>query len=66
MQRGMVIFLMTVLVLIGALHFSPLWIFVVVLPLWLPHWFKAEEQRIHDDAIEQVRSRLHRRTREDE
>jgi 4-hydroxybenzoate polyprenyltransferase len=66
MQRGLVIFLITALVFIGALHYPPLWFFVLIVPVWLAWWLQVEEERIHNRAIEQVRNKLKHRARKDD
>ena len=66
MHRVLVIGLITLLVFTGALHYAPLWLFVLAVPMWLAWWLDEEERRIQVDAWEQVRNQLRLKSREDE
>ncbi len=54
----------TLIGVVGALHYEPLWLFVPVTPIWLALLLDAEEQRIWTEAWEQFREQLRMMTRE--
>ncbi len=58
MHRILAIGLITALVLIGALHYPPLWAFVILVPLWLRVFLQTEERRIRAEAVERLREKL--------
>jgi hypothetical protein len=58
MHRVLVIGLITLLLFTGALHYAPLWLFVLVVPMWLAWWLDSEERRIRAEAWERVREQL--------
>lgn len=58
MHRGLAVFLITTLTFVGALHYAPLWIFVVVVPVWALLFLRAEDQRIRGETIRRVRERV--------
>lgn len=58
MQRILIISLVGALLLIGALHYAPLWIFVLAIPLWMVIYLETEERRIRAEVVDRVRERL--------
>ncbi len=66
MHRVLVIGLITLLVFTGALHYAPLWLFVLVVPMWLAWWLDSEEQRIWAEAWEEFRAQLNVPSQEQE
>ena len=55
MYRVLGIVYLTLLGVIGALHYEPLWLLVPVTPILLAWWLHSEEQRIWAEAWEQFR-----------
>ncbi len=66
MHRVLVIGLITLVIFTGALHYAPLWLFVLVVPIWLACWLQSEEQRIRAETGARVREHLRLKNREDE
>jgi len=66
MHRVVVIVFLTLIGVIGALHYEPLWLLVPVTPIWLAWLLDSEEQRIRAEAWERVREQLRLKNREDE
>ena len=58
MYRVLAIALITVLVLAGALHYAPLWLFVPVMPVWAYLFLNAEKRRAQEELVERVRAHL--------
>lgn len=58
MHRILVISLLGAILLIGALHYAPLWIFVLAIPLWMALYLDTEERRIRAEAFQRVREHL--------
>lgn len=56
--RGMAVLLTTLLVICGAFHYPPLWLFAVVMPVWLDLAFSLEEERIRSEMIATVEAAL--------
>ncbi len=50
--------LVTAFLLVGALHYSPLWITVLAVPIWLWIVFSAEERRVRAEVMQRVREQL--------
>ena len=50
----------------GALHYEPLWLLVLITPIWLGSLLDSEEQRIWADTLERVREQLRMMSREGE
>ena len=49
--RFIAIGLVTLLLIVGAVHFPPLWLFVVLVPVWLDLVFIWEEERIRREVL---------------
>jgi hypothetical protein len=49
--RFIAVGLVTLLLIGGAIHWTPLWMFVVVTPLWLDLCFTWEEERIRASIL---------------
>ena len=58
MHRILAIGLVSALVLVGALHYAPLWIFVLVTPMWLALYLSSEERRVRAETVRQVREHM--------
>ncbi len=56
---------LTLLGVIGALHYEPLRLLVPVTPIWLIWWLDSEEQRIRAEAWDRVREQLRLKSSED-
>lgn len=52
--RILAIGLVTLLLAAGAVHFPPLWLFVVVTPVWLELCFVWEEERIRTMVLHEL------------
>ena len=52
--RFVAIGLVTLLLAAGAVHFPPLWLFVVVTPVWLELCFVWEEERIRATILNEL------------
>lgn len=52
--RFVAIGLVTLLLVAGAVHFPPLWLFVVVTPVWLDLCFIWEEERIRTTILNEL------------
>ncbi len=50
--------LVTAFLLVGALHYPPLWISVLAVPIWLSIVFSAEERRVRAEVMQRVREQL--------
>ena len=50
--------LVTAFLLVGALHYPPLWIAVLAVPIWLWIVFSAEERRVRAEVMQRVREQL--------
>jgi hypothetical protein len=58
MHRIFVIGLITALIVTGALHYAPLWLFVLAIPIWAAMYLDAEERRIRAETVRRVREHL--------
>ena len=50
--------LVTAFLLVGALHYPPLWISVLAVPFWLWIVFSTEERRVRAEVMQRVREQL--------
>ena len=66
MHRVLGIVYLTLITVIGALQYEPVWLLVLVTPLWLLWWLHSEEQCIRAEAWDRVREQLRLKSREDE
>jgi hypothetical protein len=58
MYRILAIALITALVVVGALHYAPLWLFVPAMPIWAYLFLNAEKRRAQEELVERVRAHL--------
>ena len=57
-MRLLSIALVAGLLLVGALHYAPLWPFALAIPAWLAWVDDREERRIRSDIIAELRKRV--------
>ena len=53
--RSIAVLLFTLLLIAGAMHHAPLWLFVFAAPLWLHKVFTWEAARVRAEAKEALR-----------